>query len=149
VRVGIRDASALDAALATMPVTGSGYLVEATITDVIGEVLVTVRRDVPVGWLITVGHGGVTTELWGDVVHLLAPVTSDDVVAALDRLRSAPLLHGFRGRPPADVDALARLVVTLVDSVVGTAAVEVELNPVLVGREGAVAVDALWIEETP
>ena len=44
-------------------------------------------------------------------------------------------------------DALADLVVTLVDSVVGTSAVEVELNPVLVGREGAVAVDALWIEE--
>ena len=74
-------------------------------------------------------------------------MSHDDVVTALDRLRSAPLLHGFRGRPAADVHALADLVVTLVDSVVGTKAVEVELNPVLVGREGAVAVDALWIEE--
>lgn len=149
VKVGLRDTDALAAALDSMPTTGAGCLVERTVTDVLAEVLVTVRRDPPVGWLVTLGFGGVTTELWGDVVHLLAPVTTDEVVAALDRLRSAPLLDGFRGRPPADVDALARLVVTLVDSVVGTPVVEVELNPVLVGRVGAVAVDALWIEETP
>jgi acyl-CoA synthetase (NDP forming) len=147
VKVGLRDADALAAALDAMPTTGAGCLVERTVTDVIAEVLVTVRRDPPIGWLVTLGFGGVTTELWTDVVHLLAPVTADDVVTALGRLRSAPLLHGFRGRPPADVDALASLVVTLVGSVVGTHVVEVELNPVLVGREGATAVDALWIEE--
>ena len=58
-------------------------------------------------------------------------------------LRSAPLLAGFRGRPAADVEALADLVVRLADAVVGTDVVEVELNPVLVGRHGATAVDAL------
>ena len=147
VKVGLRDAAALAAALDAMPTTGAGCLVERTVTDVIAEVLVTVRRDAPVGWVVSLGFGGVMTELWTDVTHLLAPVSHDDVVTALDRLRSAPLLHGFRGRPAADVHALADLVVTLVDSVVGTKAVEVELNPVLVGREGAVAVDALWIEE--
>jgi hypothetical protein len=70
-------------------------------------------------------------------------------VAALARLRSAPLLTGFRGRPPADIGALADLVVSIVDTVVGTSAVEVELNPVLVGRHGATIVDALWVEEVP
>ena len=43
--------------------------------------------------------------------------------------------------------SLAQLVVTLTEAVVGTPVVEVELNPVLVGRQGATAVDALWIEE--
>jgi len=147
VKVGLRDPESLAAALDAMPTTGAGCLVERTVTDVIAEVLVTVRRDPPIGWLVSLGLGGVMTELWGDVTHLLAPVTHDDVVAALGRLRSAPLLHGFRGRPAADVHALASLVVTLVDSVVGTDVVEVELNPVLVGRHGATAVDALWIEE--
>ena len=71
----------------------------------------------------------------------------DDVVRALRSLRSAPLLTGFRGRPPADVDALADLVVRLTDAVVGTDVVEIELNPVLVGSRGATAVDALLIVE--
>jgi acyl-CoA synthetase (NDP forming) len=150
VKVGLRDPAALAAALATMPASPDGYLVEATVTDVLAEMLVTVRRDAPVGWLVTIGHGGVTTELWHDVVNLLAPVTTADVRRSLERLRCAPLLHGFRGRPPADIDALADLVVRLTDAVVGTDVVEVELNPVLVGARGAVAVDALLIvEETP
>ena len=87
------------------------------------------------------------TELWSDVTHLLAPVSVDDVEAALTRLRSAALLTGFRGRPAADVRALAELVVRLTDAVVGTDVVEVELNPVLVGTRGATAVDALLIVE--
>ena len=84
---------------------------------------------------------------WSDVANLLAPVDRDDVVHALRSLRSAPLLTGFRGRPPADVDALADLVVRLTDAVVGTDVVEIELNPVLVGSRGATAVDALLIVE--
>ena len=145
VKVGLRDEASLVAALAAMPATDAGYLVESTVTDVVAEVLVTVRRDAPIGWLVSLGFGGVTTELWSDVTHLLAPVTAADVKAALGRLRSAPLLTGFRGRPAADVDALAELVVGLTDAVVGTDVVEVELNPVLVGTTGATAVDALLL----
>lgn len=148
VRVGLRSADELADALGAMP-EAARYLVESTITDVVAELLVAVRRDPPVGWLVSVGFGGVLTEVWADVTHLLAPVTSHQVRAALARLRSAPLLTGFRGRPAADVDALADLVVRLVDSVIGTSVVEVELNPVLVKARGAgaVAVDALWVEE--
>jgi acyl-CoA synthetase (NDP forming) len=147
VRVGIPDAATLTNALAEMPRSDAGYLVEATVTDIVAEVLVTVRRDPPIGWLITLGHGGVTTELWNDVAHLLAPVTADQVRQALDQLRSAALLHGFRGRPAADVASLVDLVVRLADAVVDSDIVEVELNPVLVGRQGAIAVDALMVVE--
>jgi hypothetical protein len=146
VKVGLRNHAELAEALAAMPAS-ERYLVEATVTDVVAEVLVAVRRDPPIGWLITLGFGGVTTELWGDVTHLLAPVTADDVRLALADLRSYPLLTGFRGRPAADIDALVSLIVTLSESIVGTDVVEVELNPVLVGRNGVVAVDALWLEE--
>lgn len=147
VKVGLRTQDALAAAVAAMPHTEAGFLVESTVTDVVAEVLVTVRRDPPIGWLVSLGFGGVMTELWGDVTHLLAPVTADEVKAALGRLKSAPLLHGFRGRPAADVDALAELVVRLTEAVVGSDVVEVELNPVLVGTHGATAVDALLIVE--
>ena len=146
VKVGLPDAAAVAAALHAMP-TSDRYLVESTVTDVVAEVLVAVRRDPPIGWLVSLGFGGVTTELWNDVTHLLAPVTRDQVRSALSRLRSAPLLTGFRGRPGADIEALVDLVVTFTERVVGTNAVEVELNPVLVGLHGAVAVDALWTEE--
>ena len=147
VRVGIRDKEALALALTELPGTDVGYLVEATVTDVVAEILVTVRRDPPVGWLVSLGFGGVTTELWSDLAHLLAPVTVDEVKTALSRLRCAPLLAGFRGRPAADVEALAKLVVRLTDAAIapGSDIVEVELNPVLVGRHGATAVDALLI----
>jgi acyl-CoA synthetase (NDP forming) len=147
VRVGIRDSAALSAALTELPRTEAGYLVEATVTDVVAEILVTVRRDPPVGWLVTLGFGGVTTELWSDLTHLLAPVTHDDVKVALTKLRCAPLLAGFRGRPAADIDALADLVVRLVDAAIapGSDIFEVELNPVLVGQHGATAVDALLL----
>jgi acetate---CoA ligase (ADP-forming) len=143
VKVGLVDTDAVAAALAEMPTTDT-YLVETTVADVVAEVLVAVRRDPPIGWLVSVGFGGVTTEIWSDVTHLLAPVSADDVREALTKLRSYPLLTGFRGRPAADIDALVALVVALSDAVVGTSAVEVELNPVLVGRHGAIAVDALW-----
>ncbi len=147
VKVGLVSAKAVTDALAAMPPSDS-FLVEATVTDVVAEVLVAIRRDPPIGWLVSLGFGGVTTELWSDVTHLLAPVTSDDVRLALTTLRSYPLLTGFRGKPGADIDSLVALVVTLTEAVVGTSVVEVELNPVLVGQRGAIAVDAVWVEET-
>lgn len=147
VRIGLLNADTLMTALATMPRTDAGYLVEATVTDIVAEVLVTVRRDPPIGWLVSIGHGGVTTELWNDITHLLAPVTAGDVRSALGELRCCALLNGFRGRPAADVDALVDLIVRLADAVVGSDVVEVELNPVLVGQHGATAVDALMIVE--
>src|SRR5258706_8840716 len=102
-----------------MPTTDR-CLFESAVTDVVAEVLVSVRRDPPIGWLVSLGFGGVTTELWGDITHLLAPVTDAQVRDALLQLRSAPLLTGFRGRPLADIDALVELVVTLSQRVVGT-----------------------------
>jgi acyl-CoA synthetase (NDP forming) len=148
VQVGLGDIESLRVAVAAMP-TADRFLVEATVTDVVAEVLVAIRRESPIGWLVTLGFGGVAAELWADVTHLLAPVSRPDVTAALTRLRSAALLNGFRGRPPADVGALADLVVRLTDRAVADTArvIEIELNPVLVGRRGAIAVDALWMEE--
>ena len=147
VKVGLGDETSVRDALDAMPASEAGFLVETTVTDVVAEMLVTVRRDPPVGWLVAIGFGGVTTELWNDVVNLLAPVTPDDVREALNRLRSVALLHGFRGRPAANIASFVDLVVRLTTAVVGTDVVEVELNPVLVGQHGATAVDALMVVE--
>jgi acetyl-CoA synthetase len=148
VRVGIKNADDLTFALNSMPTTINEFLVEQTVTDVVAEVLVSVRRDAPVGWLITLGAGGIYTELWRDTVCLLAPSSNDEIKDALQKLRIAPLLNGFRGKPAADVDSLVVLIQKLIDAALKNNLVEIELNPVLVTTNSAIAVDALMIAET-
>ena len=147
VAVGLRDTEQLTAALNAMPSEIAEFLVEQTITGIVAEVLVSIRRSAPLGWLITVGAGGVLTELWKDTQCLLAPATAQDLHSALQKLRIAPILNGYRGKPAANIDSLVRAILTLQQHVVGSALAEVELNPVLVTTTSSVAVDALIIEE--
>lgn len=97
--------------------------------------------------LITVGLGGVTTELYRDVVSEVAPVGRDEALAMLRQLRGWPLLAGFRGAPPADVEAAVDAVVALSWAITALDGqlVEIEVNPLIVAPEGggAVAVDVL------
>ena len=147
VALGLRDATSLENALAAMPGSLTEFLVEETVTGIVAEVLVTVRRAAPLGWLVTIGAGGVLTELWRDTQSLLAPTTREEIRATIDRLRISAILAGYRGKPAGDVDALVDFVDHLQRVIVGTDVVEVELNPVLVTTSGAIAVDALLIEE--
>ena len=147
VAVGLRDADQLTAALNAMPSDIAEFLVEQTITGIVAEVLVSIRRSAPLGWLITVGAGGVLTELWKDTQCVLAPATAQDIRGALQKLRIAPILNGYRGKPAANIDSLVSAILTLQHNVVGSALAEVELNPVLVTTTSSVAVDALIIEE--
>ena len=121
---------------------------QITVTGIVAEVLVSIRRTAPLGWMITLGAGGVLTELWRDTQCLLAPATNADIRSALQQLRIAPILNGYRGKPAANIDALVNVVTALQQAVVGSSVVEVELNPVLATTTSAIAVDALLIEET-
>ena len=145
--VGIKDADELIAASKQMPKEICEFLVEQTVTNIVAEVLVSVRRDAPVGWLITLGAGGIYTELWRDTVFLLAPASNDEIKRALEKMRIAPLLNGFRGKPISDTDSLIELIQKLICTALNNALVEVELNPVLVTTNSAVAVDVLMIAE--
>ena len=148
VRVGIKSQDELTLAIQSMPKEVTDFLVEQTITDVVTEVLVSVRRDAPVGWLITLGAGGIYTELWRDTVCLLAPATDTEIRNAILSLRIAPLLNGYRGKPAGDLDALVALTQKVIAMTLNEGLVEVELNPVLVTKTSAVAVDALMIAES-
>jgi hypothetical protein len=148
VAVGLQSAEQLQASLATMPASITEFLVEQTVTGIVAEVLVSIRRTAPLGWMITLGAGGVLTELWRDTQCLLAPATNADIRAALQRLRIAPILNGYRGKPAANIEALVGVATALQQAVVGSSVVEVELNPVLATTTSAIAVDALLIEET-
>jgi acyl-CoA synthetase (NDP forming) len=97
--------------------------------------------------VITVGLGGVTTELYRDIVSGLAPVTPERAWAMLRSLRAWPLLAGFRGAEPADVPAAVDAVVRLSEAVAagGDRLTELEVNPLIVAPRGggATAVDVL------
>ncbi|MCE0762390.1 acetate--CoA ligase family protein [Pseudonocardia kujensis] len=97
------------------------------------------------GWppVITVGLGGVATEVHRDLATALGPLDHDAALALLRTLRSWPLLAGHRGSPPLDVDAAAAAVVAVSRAAAHPRVAELEINPLIVGREGAVAVDVL------
>ena len=127
--------------------SGSRVLVERFTPDVVAELIVGLHRDPQLGLLLTVGSGGTFVELAADSATLLLPVSEAEVRAALSGLRCAPVLEGYRGRTPADVDAavaailgIARFAVEHRDRLE-----ELDVNPLGVrarGR-GAVALDAL------
>ncbi|MGB3488240.1 MAG: acetate--CoA ligase family protein [Xanthobacteraceae bacterium] len=113
------------------------------------EIIVGTMQDATFGPMVMVGFGGVTTELFKDVIYRPAPVGVEEAVAMLNELKAAPLLQGFRGAPKADVGALT----TLIAQISQLAAwhrdeiAEIEINPVLVHPEGdgTTIVDALVV----
>ncbi len=122
----------------------TGYLVEEMVTGAVAEVLLGLRRDPVYGISLTIGMGGVTAEVLADTVTLIWPVTEAEVLGGLRRLRLWPLLDGYRGRPPADVMAVAKMAVRIGAMMAADATLEeIELNPIMVRPSGAVAVDAL------
>lgn len=114
------------------------------------EMLVGLRRDPRLGAVVVVGMGGVEAEVFNDVVYTMVPAGAAEIRARLADLRVWPLLTGFRGTPPRDIDALIAVAV----AVAGLGErepdiVELDLNPVRVGveGEGAVAVDARIVRD--
>jgi acetate---CoA ligase (ADP-forming) len=113
-----------------------GVLVEAMARPGV-EVIVGTVDDSDFGPQVMVGAGGIFTEVFDDVVIEPAPVSFPIAVDMVRRMRLWPLLAGSRGRPPADVDALADLIVTVSQlAAAGDPIEEVDLNPVCVLPEG-------------
>jgi acetate---CoA ligase (ADP-forming) len=122
----------------------TGYLVEEMVTGAVAEVLLGLRRDPVYGVTLTLGMGGVAAEVLADTVTLVLPVTEAEVLEAARGLRLWPLLDGYRGRPKADMAALADIAVRLGRLMLADESLEeIEINPVMVRETGAVAVDAL------
>ena len=113
------------------------------------EIIVGTLMDATLGPMVMVGLGGITTELFRDVVYRPAPVGAAEAEAMLSELKAAPLLRGFRGAAKADVAALSKLIseVSVLAARLKDHVSEIELNPVLVHGEGqgVTIVDALVV----
>ncbi|MYJ30110.1 MAG: acetate--CoA ligase family protein [Acidimicrobiaceae bacterium] len=145
--VGLTDAGAVAAAARSMTADGDGaVMVESCVTGAVAELLVGVRPAPPVGMLLTLGAGGTLAELFDDTASLLLPAGTGEVLEALRSLRVWPLLAGYRGGPPAAVDAVVEAVTALGVLVRDDPSIiEVEINPLVVTPHAAVAVDALMV----
>ncbi|MEM8623122.1 MAG: acetate--CoA ligase family protein [Pseudomonadota bacterium] len=152
VRLGLCDAAAVTAAVAAMKaemaekaphVPLDRVLVEAMAMDVVAEVMVSVSLDPAVGPVMMIAGGGVEAELWGDSTLLAAPFTRPEIERAFDRLKVARIVAGWRGRPAGDRGALLDAIEALGRFALTSGAAEVEVNPLMVCRQGVLAVDAV------
>lgn len=111
------------------------------------EMIVGLTQDPDLGPTITVGAGGIHAEILKDAATRPLPVDKDDIRAMIASLRLSPLLDGARGAAPADKEALVDLVFRLAQLglAAGAAISELDLNPVIVLPDRAVAVDALVV----
>jgi acetate---CoA ligase (ADP-forming) len=159
VRVGLRDAAAVADAwrdiMASVKAARpdaqlDGLLIEKMAPSGGIELIVGVTRDPVFGHVITLGMGGIYVEILRDATRRLLPLGAADAAAMVHTLRCFPMLDGARGRPPADVPALERLLVQVSDFVMAHAdrIEEMDLNPVWIGAlgQGALPLDAVIVE---
>jgi acetate---CoA ligase (ADP-forming) len=125
-----------------------GFLVQEQISGGI-ELILGFHRDPQLGDMVLLGTGGVMAELYRDTALRLAPLTRRDAQEMIEELKSKPLLHGFRGRAPADIDALIEAIVAFSTMIcaIGSAIEEAEINPLFVLPQGGgvVAADGLVV----
>ncbi len=141
--IGLSNRAKLEIAMLEMD--QPRYIIEELITDPIAELLVGIVGDQVHGYVLTLAAGGVLTELLRDSVSLSLPVNQIDILAALQRLKLAPMLAGYRGKPAVDKAALVRAVLAMQACVLDrrTSLAEIEINPLILTSKSAVAVDAL------
>jgi acetyl coenzyme A synthetase (ADP forming)-like protein len=149
VEIGIEDPDALRGAVrrirrrvkqAGYPV--EGFIVQPMITGAV-ELLVGVVHDESFGPVIACGAGGTAAELIGDVAVRITPLSDLDAAEMLTSLRTYPLLTGYRGAPPCDIDSIKDALLRLSALVEAHPEIaELDANPLLARPDGAVIIDA-------
>lgn len=147
VRLDLSSAQEVFSAMMEMTGLSASYLVEKMVNGVVAELIVGIARDEHFGPYLLVGGGGILVELMQDTASLLLPISQEQVLRALGKLKCAPLLYGFRGVSPADVNSAVDVILAVAGLVEDApeAVMELDINPLLLLAEGqgVVAADAL------
>jgi acyl-CoA synthetase (NDP forming) len=147
VRLDLGSADEVSAVVTEMSGLSESYLIEKMVDGVVAELIVGVARDEHFGPYLLVGGGGVLVEMMKDSASLLMPTTRERVLHALGRLKCAALFGGFRGAPPADLDAAADVILAVAGMVEDdpSSIIELDINPLMLLAEGqgVIAADAL------
>jgi acetyltransferase len=155
VALKLEDADSVRAAYAELMTNARAYNPQARLAGVLVqamakgdvELVIGLKRDAAFGPVVMVGLGGVLIEVFKDVVFRAAPVTETEALRMLDELKCRVLLDGVRGKPPVDKTSLAGMIaaVSRFGAAAGPRLAELDLNPVLAGPDGAIAVDWLMM----
>lgn len=141
------DTMATGLAARGLPVP-EGYLVQKMLTGGV-ELILGLRRDPQLGPVLLLGAGGTLAELLHDSTLRLLPIGEADARAMIGELRVSRLLSGYRGSPPADIDALVQAILALarMGEALGDRLAEAEINPlfVLPAGQGVAAADGLAV----
>lgn len=161
VALGLADDAAVRAAYAAVTQAAARAQPDARIDGVmvqkmergVAEIIVGATRDPVFGPVLTVGLGGVLTEIYQDTSHRLLPVDEDIALQMLRELKAFALLDGFRGKPRGDLAAACRSIVAVGNALLAAPAdvAEVEVNPLLIKEvgQGVAVLDALIVPATP
>ncbi|HEX2828650.1 MAG TPA: acetate--CoA ligase family protein [Burkholderiales bacterium] len=157
VRLGLADDDAVRAAYEEIVANARRYAPNAAINGVSVQEMVTggvetivgVKYDAQLGPMLVFGSGGVMVEVFGDIATRHCPIGRAEALDMIDEVKGAKLLKGFRGKPAADVEALAEVLVQVSQMAVqleGELA-ELDINPLIVlpKGQGVKAVDALAV----
>jgi len=156
VRLGVRGSRAAEAALAQILANAAAHAREARVEGVLVtpmaergvEVIVGASRDPQFGPVILCGLGGIFVEVIRDVAFRALPLSRDDARAMMADIRAQALFEGVRGLPPADLDALAELLLAISRLALAyPEIIEIDLNPVVLHGRGLSVVDVRMILE--
>lgn len=106
------------------------------------EVIVGLKKDAQFGHALMFGLGGIFVEVYKDVSFRVTPIDKKEALEMISEIKGYPILKGIRGKKPADVDAVAQVLVSVSEMAEKENIVELDINPLIVGEKGAVAVDA-------
>jgi acyl-CoA synthetase (NDP forming) len=107
------------------------------------EVIVGMTKDPQFGQALMFGLGGIFVEVLKDVTFRIAPITADEACEMINEVKAYPLLKGYRGTPPADIEAISKILLSTSKLVMEHNEIkELDLNPIMVYRKGAKTVDA-------
>jgi acyl-CoA synthetase (NDP forming) len=147
VKLGLADEAALRAAYRDM---AERLGPRALVSEMVGkgvELALGGLHDAQFGMLLMIGAGGILIEMMDDRAFALAPIGEDEAARKLDGLKLRKLLDGVRGQPPVHlpsvVATIARFSALLAD--LGDLIAEIDVNPLIAGPKGCVAVDALIV----
>lgn len=112
------------------------------------EVIVGAIKDPQFGQTLMFGLGGIFVEILKDVTFRIAPVSEQEAKEMITEVKAYPLLQGYRGQPPADVNAIVQILLSTSKLIMEHPEIkELDLNPVMVYEKGAKTVDARIILE--
>jgi acyl-CoA synthetase (NDP forming) len=106
------------------------------------EIIVGLKKDAQFGHALMFGLGGIFVEVYKDVTFRVVPIDKNDALSMISEIKGYPILKGIRGRMPADIDAIARVLVSVSDMAEKENIIELDINPLIVSESGAIAVDA-------